>query len=64
MQSGIIRSTETSSCLWALQQVPGNGHMMRLRVEVAAKMFNKQGHDPSDGRTENGAESALKQSAV
>lgn len=60
MQNGIVRNTETSSCLWALRQIPGNDHMMRLQVEVAAKMFNKQRPDPSGERAENGAESALR----
>lgn len=64
MQSGVVRNTETSFCLWALQQIPGNGHMMMLHVVVAAKMFNKQRPDPGNGRAENGAENALKQCEV
>lgn len=64
MQSGIVRNTETSFCLWARQQIPGNDHMMMLQVVVAAKMFNKQRHDPRDGRAENGAESTLRQHKV
>lgn len=64
MQSGIVRNTEISFCLWALQQIPGNDHMMMLQVVVAAKMFNKQRRDPGNGRAENGAESALRQCKV
>lgn len=63
MQSGIVRNTETSPCLWTPQQIPGNDHMMRLQAEVAAKMFNKQSSDPG-GWAENGAESALRQCTV
>lgn len=59
MQSDIARNTETSFCLWALQQIPGNDHMMMLQVIVAARMFNKQRPDPGDGRAENGAESRV-----
>lgn len=38
--------------------------MMRLQVEVAAKMLNKQRPNPGGGRAENGAESALRQCVV
>lgn len=64
MQSGIVRNTETSSCLRALRRIPGNDHMTRLQVVVAAKMFNKQRPDPGGGRAENGAESALRRCVV
>lgn len=64
MQSGILRNTETSSCLWTLQQILGNDHMMMLQVIVAAMIFNKQGADPGEGRAENDAESVLRQCKV
>lgn len=64
MRSGIVRNTEISFCLWALQQIPGNDHMRMLQVVVSAKMFNRQRPDPGDGRAENGADSALRQCEV